>query len=179
MAVRRFPIESGHLQQFARAIGDTADAYSDAAADDGGLDGTVIPPTFLQASAQFDADYPLRPKPGKPWIGSGADPSGAGAARNGADGQAPREAGSSDARRTSSVLHAEQRFHFVRPVRVGEVLRTTVRTGETWEKKGRKGGAMVFTESITDYLDESGEVVATATAVAVSTAPRESLETNS
>ncbi|ATD72294.1 MULTISPECIES: FAS1-like dehydratase domain-containing protein [Gordonia] len=173
MAVRRFPIESGHVQQFARAIGDTAEVYSDATADAGGLDGAVIPPTFLQASAQFDADYQLRPKPGKAWIGSGADPTGAGAPRTGAQNATPRDAASPDAKHTSNVLHAEQRFHFVRPVRVGEILRTSVRTGDTWEKKGRKGGAMVFTESVTDYLDESGEVVATATAVAVSTAPAE------
>lgn len=177
MVARRFPIESGHVQQFARAIGDTGEAYGDAAAEDGGLDGTPVPPTFLQASAQFDPDYSLRPRPGTPWIGSGARPTGAGAAST-ADGADPSpsapansDGGGREAKRTSSVLHAEQRFAFRRPVRVGEVLTSTVRPGETWEKQGRKGGAMVFTETVTEYRDDSGEVVATATAVAVSTQP--------
>ena len=54
MPVERFPIEEGHVLAFARAIGDGNPAYRgpDAAA----------PPTFVQASAQWDPNYPLRPR---------------------------------------------------------------------------------------------------------------------
>ena len=38
--------------------------------------GIIAPPTFVQPSAQFDPDYPLRPKLGQPWFGSGRNPTG-------------------------------------------------------------------------------------------------------
>ena len=96
MAARCFPVEAGHVLTFARALG----------ADDpaSGLPavGDAAPPTFAIASAQFDPDYPLRPRPGAPWHGSGGDP---GLVTEGAGG-----------------LHAEQHFTYHRPVRVGDVL---------------------------------------------------------
>jgi hypothetical protein len=62
---------------FARSIGDPNPVYSDpdhaAASEVGGL---IAPPTFVQASAQFDPDYGLRPRIGRPWFGSGRTPSG-------------------------------------------------------------------------------------------------------
>ena len=85
----------------------------------GGL-GEATPPTFAIASAQFDPDYPLRPRPGAPWHGSGA---GAGLVTEGASG-----------------LHAEQHFVYHRPVRVGDVLAGTSRPGQEWEKRGVPGG---------------------------------------
>ena len=36
----------------------------------------IAPPTFVQASAQFDPDYRLRPKIGEAWFGSGKEPTG-------------------------------------------------------------------------------------------------------
>src|SRR5262245_7094528 len=77
MAVERFPIEAGHVLMFARSIGDPNPIYSDAehAADtEGG--GIIAPPTFVQASAQFDPDYGLRPRIGRTWFGSGKTASG-------------------------------------------------------------------------------------------------------
>src|SRR5262245_20783971 len=77
MAVERFPIEAGHVLMFARSIGDPNPIYSDAehaaATEVGGI---IAPPTFVQASAQFDPDYGLRPRIGRPWFGSGKTPSG-------------------------------------------------------------------------------------------------------
>ena len=73
MTIKRFPIEAGHVMMFARSIGDPNPIYSDeayAAASEVGA--IIVPPTFVQASAQFDDDYPLRPKIGAPWFGSGA-----------------------------------------------------------------------------------------------------------
>ena len=55
---------------FARAIGDKNPVYC-------GEGGEVIaPPTFVQASAQFDPEYFLRPKIGEAWFGSGKTASG-------------------------------------------------------------------------------------------------------
>jgi acyl dehydratase len=68
MAVERFPIEAGHVLLFARSIGDPNPVYADAEA--AGEAGAILaPPTFVQASAQFDPDYPLRPRIGQPWMG--------------------------------------------------------------------------------------------------------------
>ena len=65
MSVERFPVEAGHIMMFARSIGDPNPVYADAEYAAGTeVGGVIAPPTFVQASAQFDPDYPLRPKPG-------------------------------------------------------------------------------------------------------------------
>ncbi len=137
MAARRFPVEAGHVLAFARALG--------AAGELPGA-GDVAPPTFVIAGAQFDADYPLRPRPGVPWHGSGGD---AGLVTEGAGG-----------------LHAEQHFVYHRPVRVGDVLAGATRPGQEWEKRGRSG-RLRFREQITEVRDEAGEHVVTARSVNV------------
>src|SRR5215813_6207718 len=77
MTAEHFPIEAGHILLFARSIGDPNPVYADADAAAASEVGAVIaPPTFVQASAQFDPDYPLRPKVGQPWFGSGKHASG-------------------------------------------------------------------------------------------------------
>jgi hypothetical protein len=144
MSVTWFPIEPGHLLAFARAIGDDDPAYHAELADPHGR--AVAPPTFTMASAQFDDDYPLRPRPGEEWFGSGAGP---GEAREGGGG-----------------LHAEQHFEYHRPVRAGDVLTAEARPGRSWEKNGR-AGRLLFTETITEYRDAGGALVVTARSVAV------------
>ena len=153
MSIERFPVEAGHILTFARAIGDTNEAYAGALT---GADVVPAPPTFVQASAHFDPDYILRPKPGQPWFGSGKD----------ATGLAPNgEGGSSMAR----GLHAEQHYEYHRPLRAGDVLSATTRSGEGWEKQGKRGGKLVFSESITEFRDQAGELVVTARVVGVMT----------
>ena len=72
MAKITFPVEAGHIMLFARAVGDTNPVFQDAeAAEQTEVGGIIAPPTFPQAVAQFDPDYPLRWRPGKPWFGSG------------------------------------------------------------------------------------------------------------
>src|SRR5689334_22010288 len=67
-----FPVEAGHIMLFARAVGDTNPVYQDAeAAKKTEVGGIIAPPTFPQAVAQFDPDYPLRWRPDQPWFGSG------------------------------------------------------------------------------------------------------------
>ena len=142
MAARRFPVEAGHVLTFARALG-TAGAELPGTAS--GIP-SAAPPTFAIASAQFDAEYPLRPRPGAPWHGSGGEP---GLVTEGASG-----------------LHAEQHFTYHRPIRVGDVLAGTSRPGQVWEKQGRSG-RLRFREQITEFRDEAGELVVTARSVSV------------
>ena len=77
MAVDRFPVEAGHILMFARSIGDPNPIYADAEfAAKSEVGAIPAPPTFVQASAQFDDEYPLRPKIGQPWFGSGKEATG-------------------------------------------------------------------------------------------------------
>ena len=69
MAEDRFPVEAGHILMFARAVGDDNPIYSDEAHAKSTEVGHVIaPPTFVQASAQFNPDYHLRVRQGQPWF---------------------------------------------------------------------------------------------------------------
>ena len=120
----------------------------------------VAPPTFAQASAQFDPDYFLRPKIGEPWFGSGKEPTGV----------KPKESsGGGGGGGGGGGLHAEQHFTYHRHIRPGDVLTGTVKPGKTWEKEGKRSGKLVFSESITEYRDQNGELVITARGVGVRT----------
>lgn len=157
MSAERFPVEAGHIMTFARAIGDPNAVYSDAAYAAGTECGGIIaPPTFTAAGAQFDPDYPLRPKPGVPWHGSGREATG-------------RPAGETSGERQGGGLHAEQHFTYHRLLRPGDVLKASSRRGSSWEKEGRRGGKLIFTESFTDYHDERGDLVVSARSVGVRT----------
>jgi acyl dehydratase len=151
---------------FARAVGDPNPVYSDAEYAAGTeVGGIIAPPTFVQASAQFDDDYPLRPKLGRPWFGSGRHATGVGAA----PAPTPREdPGDGEPPSGGVGLHAEQHFEYHRPLRPGDVLSATSRAGDRWEKEGRSG-KLRFTEHITEYRDEHGELVITARSVGVLT----------
>jgi N-terminal half of MaoC dehydratase len=148
MAVARFPVEEGGILVFARAIRDPSSVYTD-------LEGGILaPPTYVQASAQFDPDYPLRPQLDEPWFGSGRTPTGRPATGDG------------ESRGTG--LHAEQHFEYHRPLRAGDVLSSTTTQGHSWTKEGRSG-RLVFAETITEYRDAAGELVVTARSVSVVT----------
>ena len=153
MVAKTFPVEAGHILMFSRAVGDANPIYADedyARRTDAGS--IIAPPTFAQASAQFDPDYFLRPKIGKEWFGSGKNPTGA------------ASAGAS-----SGGLHAEQHFEYHRHLKAGDVLSATVKPGKTWEREGRRSGKLFFSESITEYRDQTGELVITARSVGVRT----------
>jgi acyl dehydratase len=160
MTVDRFPVESAHIAMFARSINDPNPVYYDpdyAAATE--LGGIPAPPTFVQASAQFDADYPLRPKFDQPWFGSGREATGI--------VREPAEDGAKSG--GSGGLHAEQHYTYHRPLLAGEVLTATTRDGERWEKQGRRGGTLQFSETITEYRNAAGDLVVTARGVGVRT----------
>jgi acyl dehydratase len=169
MAIKRFPIEASHILMFARAVGDPNPIYSDAEYASKTECGAIIaPPTFTQSSAQFDPDYFLRPKVGQPWFGSAREPSGIqrqpAAGSSGAGGGEARPSGAA-----AGGLHAEQHFEYHRPLRAGDVLTAVNKPGKTWEKEGRRGGKLHFSESVTEYYNQKGELVVTARGVGVRT----------
>jgi hypothetical protein len=140
-----FPVEATHILMFARAIGDDNPVYRDAA-------GVIAPPTFVQAVAQFDPEYHMRPKPGQPWFGSGKTASGI-------QGKPA----------SSGTLHAEQHYEYHRHPRPGDVLTAEGRPGRTWEKDSKRAGKLLFRERVTEYRDQHGELVVTARSVGVTT----------
>ncbi len=145
-----FPIETGHIMAFSRALGDPNRIYVDAEyAARSELGGIIASPTFAKASAHFDPTYPMRPVIGEPWFGSGRTPSGT--ARQ----------------KTRTGLAAGSRFEYYAALRPGEQILVTKRPGRIWQKAGRRGGSLTFTESITEYRGSDGRlrVVITATAV--------------
>ena len=159
MAVERFPVEASHILMFARAVGDPNPIYPTTYAAGTEVGGIIAPPTFAQSSAQFDPDYPLRPKPGQPWFGSGKEPTGVKREKKEGEGSGGAAGG----------LHAEQHFTYHRHLRPGDVLTATNRPGETWEKESKRAGKLIFSETITEYRDQDGELVVTARGVGVRT----------
>src|SRR5437764_12248536 len=142
---------------FARSIGDPNPIYADENHARSTEVGAIIaPPTFAQASAQFDPDYFLRPKIGQPWFGSGKNPTGIVRGEGGGGGG-------------GGGLHAEQHFEYHRHLKPGDVLTATNLPGKTWEKEGRRSGKLIFSENVTEYRDQNGELVITARGVGVRT----------
>ena len=162
---RRVPVEAGQILFFARALGDPNPIYSDpddATASEFGA--VLAPPTFTEVHHQYMEEYPLRPKLGGPWFGSG---------RN-ATSRPPRERAAGSEGRSSSGgggtgLHAEQHFDYHAPIRAGDVLTWETRRGESWEREGRRGGTLRFRETITEFRNQNGERVVTARAITVRT----------
>lgn len=166
MAVERFPVEASHILMFARSVGDYNPIYMDEEyAKTTEVGHVIAPPTFAQASAQFDPDNALRPKPGKVWMGSAKSPSALMDEPQAA--AAPSGGGGGD--KTANILHAEQHFEYHRHIKPGDVLTAKTFPGKQWEKEGKKGGKLIFSESVTEYYDQNGEKVITATGVGVVT----------
>ena len=144
-----FPVEATQILLFARAIGDESAIFTDIAHPEA----MVAPPTFMEVLQHFIPDYHVRPKPGQPWFGSGATPSGV------------------PARQTcTTTMHAEQHFEYHRPVRPGDTLTATSRPGKVWKKSGRSGD-MHFSELITEFRDDQGRLVVTSIQVEVVITP--------
>jgi N-terminal half of MaoC dehydratase len=157
----KFPVEASHILMFARAVGDPNPIYADEEkAKQTEVGHIIAPPTFAQASAQFNPDYFLRPRLGEPWFGSGKGPTGVKREPGGGGG------GGGNAARG---LHAEQHFEYHRQLKPGDVLTPVSKPGKRWEKEGRRGGKLLFSESITEYRDQNGELVITARGVGVQT----------
>jgi hypothetical protein len=59
------------------------------------------------------------------------------------------------------ILHGEQEFRFTGPPpRAGDVLTGQSRIDRVYEKAGKRGGTMAFTEQVTEFRDAGGNLVA-------------------
>ena len=69
------------------------------------------------------------------------------------------------------LLHGEQEYRFLGPPpRAGQVLRARDRVEDRYEKPGKRGGVMRFVVIVTEFRDQSGELVAEARATYIETA---------
>ena len=161
MAIDKFLVEASHIMMFARSVGDANPIYHDEEYAKGTeLGGIIAPPTFAQSSAQFDPDYFLRPKiGGEGWFGSGKEPTGAKPSKESGGGGGGAAMG----------LHAEQHYEYHQPLKVGDVISAEVKPGKSWEKESKRAGKLKFSESVTEYRNQDGELIITATSVGVVT----------
>mgnify|MGYP000008073507 FL=1 len=161
MAIDKFLIEASHIMMFARSIGDDNPIYYDEEyKSESGCEGIIAPPTFAQSSAQFDPDYFLRPKTGgEGWFGSGKEPT----------GLKPSSSGGGGGGGAGGGLHAEQHFEYHLPLKAGDILSATTKPGNAWEKESKRAGKLKFSESVTEYRNQDGDLVITATGVGVQT----------
>ena len=154
-----FPVDLTSIMLFASALGETNKIYYDEEyARKSSLAGVIAPPTFAIASAHWNPSYPLRgvrriPEPP-------ARPAETRRRRG------PEEAGGGGLAR---ALHGEQRFRYHKPMRPGMRLSVSTRPGKSWTKEGRRGGTMHFSEGVTEYRDQDGELVVTAASVGITT----------
>jgi acyl dehydratase len=157
-----FPVDGTAIMLFASALGESNPIYYDEAhARATALGGVIAPPTFGVASAHWNPRHVFRgvrripaPAPSRAVEGSGT----ASRTEGGEGGSLAR------------VLHGEQRFEYHEPLRPGMRLRVETRPGKSWEKEGRRGGTLRMSEVVSEYRDESGRLVLTATSVGIVTA---------
>jgi hypothetical protein len=105
-------------------------------------DGAVAPPTFPQTTSFWQR-------------------------RSGGAGGRPRLARPFDPRR---LLHGEQEFEYLRPLRAGERLSGQTKLKDYYEKEGKRGGVMRFAVFETEFRDEAGDVVAYSRGTSIETA---------
>jgi hypothetical protein len=68
------------------------------------------------------------------------------------------------------LLHGEQEFEYLRPIRAGDVLTFRSRTKDVFQKEGKRGGTMTFVLGETESRNQRGEVVAYLRNTAIETA---------
>ena len=108
----------------------------------------------------------MRPKDGQKWFGSGGTASGTLVKEKAEQDSEPEDEKSGS---SAGGLHAEQHFTYHRHLQPGDVLSAETKPGESWEKESKRAGVLKFTESITEYRDQDGELVVTARGVGVVT----------
>jgi hypothetical protein len=73
-------------------------------------------------------------------------------------------------RKLERILHGEQEFTFHgEPPGPGAVLTGTARIDKVYEKEGKRGGTMSFTEMVTEYRDQDGRLVAESRSTTIET----------
>lgn len=133
--VEHFEVERGKVAEFARAIHDPAEIYTnETAAQEAGYETIPAPPTFARTS------YFPRYRP------------------EGIDHNLGFDLGFDRAR----VVHGEQKYEYNRPLYVGDVLVGDTTMEDVHQREGSNGGTMTFAVLRTDFTDEAGEHVLSA-----------------
>jgi len=57
------------------------------------------------------------------------------------------------------VLHGEQEFEYLAPIRAGDTITGTTRVTDVYEKEGKRGGTMAFVVIETDWRNQDDEAV--------------------
>ena len=146
-----FPVDRTQVMLFARSVRDINPVFSDP--DDPATKaagGIIVPPTFVQSSAHWEPNYGLditRPRPTN----------------------APQRPAGGGGGGLGRGLHAEQHYEYHHPIHVGDTLTVTSKPGERWEKEGRRGGKLMFSESVTEYRNQNGVLCVTARSIGVQT----------
>ena len=146
-----FPVDRTQVMLFARSVRDINPVFSDP--DDPATKaagGIIVPPTFVQSSAHWEPNYGLditRPRPAN----------------------APQRPAGGGGGGLGRGLHAEQHYEYHHPIHVGDTLTVTSKPGERWEKEGRRGGKLMFSESVTEYRNQNGVLCVTARSIGVQT----------
>jgi hypothetical protein len=68
------------------------------------------------------------------------------------------------------LLHGEQEFEYVCPIRAGDLLTFRSRTKDVLQKEGKRGGTMTFVIGETEFRNQQGHVVAYMRNTAIETA---------
>lgn len=154
-----FYVDRTAIMLFASAIGETNKIYYDEEYAKGTpLGGVIAPPSFPTASSQWDGGYFLR------GVRQIPEPPSKSQSR-----EEPKKAEKGGGGGLARGLHAEQHYHYHRPVEPGMKLGVTTKRGKTWQKEGRRGGTLHFSETVTEFRDEQGELVVTAKSIGVQT----------
>lgn len=150
----QFPVEAGAIMMFARSLGDSDPRWYDEDSEEARAHGGVCaPPTFVNAVAHWDPDWPYRPQPDRPWHGSGSGPG----------TPSPTVPGG------GTSMQAEQHYEYLVPVRPGDELTVERAAGRTWQKESKRSGTLRFEEEVTRYTNQRGELAVVATRVRVLT----------
>jgi len=140
--VENFEIERGKVAEFARAIRDPAKIYiNEKAAQEAGYKTIPAPPTFARTS------YFPRYRP------------------EGIDYDLGFDLGFDRSR----VVHGEQKYEYTRPLYVGDVLVGDTTLEDVHQREGSDGGTMTFAVLRTDFTDEDGEHVLSASNTRIET----------
>jgi acyl dehydratase len=67
------------------------------------------------------------------------------------------------------VLHGEQEYEFLAPIRAGDALTAVSRIVDVYDKPGKRGGSMNFVVTETEYRNQRGELVARARHITIET----------
>jgi acyl dehydratase len=67
------------------------------------------------------------------------------------------------------LLHGEQEFEYLKPIRAGDVLSAVTKVTNVFEKSGGRGGTMTFTTLDTEFTNQQGEKVAIARSTLIET----------